>query len=218
MIQSLNYTPLNDYAAMLSNINDPLRQNGFKRWLFFPGMAFGATQKWWGDFGTRDFPHEGVDFCLYEGTDACVFEFAVNSAIPVVEDGVVRAVFRDYLGQAIVVEHGQWFDSNKKLLSIYAHTDPSPHIQSGVRLRKEEVIATTADTRSAKAKILSHLHFTLGLVSPNLSYDDFYWNLFRDPENVTLLDPLEVVPLPYHQPRAKIPERFINKSESLVRF
>ena len=91
---------------MLIDANEPLRQNGFKRWLFYPGMAFGSTQKWWGDFGIRDFPHEGIDFCLYEGEEGQIFHFNAGSAVPVVASGTIRAVFKDYLGHAIVVDHG----------------------------------------------------------------------------------------------------------------
>ena len=196
---------------MLSNTNDSLRQNGFKQWLFYPGMAFGTSQKWWGDFGIRDFPHEGIDFCLYEGTDGRIFHFEANSAIPMIEDGIVRAVFKDYLGQAIIVEHDHWPGSERRLLSIYAHTDPSPTVEPGLSVDKGSVIATTADTRNAKAIILPHLHFTLGLASPDLSYEKFYWNLIRDPGNIALLDPLAVIQLPYHQPSVRFPESFKGK-------
>lgn len=193
---------------MLSDANHQLRQNGFKRWLFYPGMAFGTTQKWWGDLGQRDFPHEGIDFCLYESQDNRILPFEASSNIPVIEDGVIRAVFKDYLGKAVIIEHDHRSGSEQRLLSIYAHTDPLPHIQTGVHVEKGMLIATTADTRNAKAKILSHLHFSMGLASPDLSFENFYWNLLREPENVTLLDPLKVTQLPYHQPSARIPEGF----------
>ncbi len=211
MTNSYGHEPLGDFTAMLSAANHQLQQNGFKRWLFYPGMAFDTTQKWWGDFGTRDFPHEGVDFCFYEGTDGQIFHFEANSIIPVIGDGVVRSVFKDYLGHAIIVEHAPWSGSEQNLLSIYAHTDPLPTVEPGLSVNKGAVIATTADTRNAKAKILSHLHFTLGLASPDLSYEDFYWNLIRDPANVTLLDPLTVIQPPYHQPSVRFPESFKGK-------
>lgn len=208
MIKSNAHLWLDDFAEIVLGANDSLRQNGFKQWLFYPGMAFNTKIKWWGDFGTRDFPHEGVDFCLYEGSDGRVFHFKANSVIPVIEDGAVRAVFKNYLGHAIIVEHGQWPGSEKPLLSIYAHTIPLPMVEPGLPVDKGSVIATTTDTRNAKAKILSHLHFSLGLASPDLFYENFYWNLIREPVNVELLDPLEVVQVPYHQPRKRIPERF----------
>lgn len=212
MTNSYGHEPLGDFAAMLSAANHPLRKNGFKRWLFYPGMAFGTTQKWWGDFGTRDFPHEGVDFCIYEGTDGQAFHFEVNSTIPVIDDGIVRAVFKDYLGHAIIVEHDPWPGSEQTLLSIYAHTDPLPTVELGLSVDKGSIIATTANTHTAKAKISSHLHFSLGLASPDLSYENFYWNLIREPANATLLDPLAVMRLPHHQPRVRIPEGFTNNA------
>jgi hypothetical protein len=36
-----------------------------KEWLFHPAMLFGSQNKWWGDLGKRDGPHEGLDLCLY---------------------------------------------------------------------------------------------------------------------------------------------------------
>ena len=206
------HNPLTNFAAMLSNANSPLRQNGFKRWHFYPGMSFGTIQKWWGDFGKRDFPHEGVDFCLYEGTDGQIFHLDANSAIPVIDDGLVRAIFKDYLGKAVIIEHDHWQGSEQRLLSIYAHTDPLPHIQTGVHVEKGMLIATTTDTRNAKAKILPHLHLSLGVASPDLSFENFYWNLLRDAQHVTLLDPLKVIQLPYHQPRARFPKSITNNA------
>lgn len=212
MTNRSSHNPLGDFAEMLSNANHQLRQNGFKRWLFYPGMAFGTTQKWWGDFGKRDFPHEGVDFCLYEGKEGQIFHFSAGSAVPVVTSGTIRAVFKDYLGHAIVVDHGPWPGSDQRLLSIYAHTLPERDIREDVSVETGRVIATTADTRNAKAKILSHLHFTLGLASPDLSYENFYWNLIRDPANITLLNPLEISRIPYHQSRERIPKDYINNA------
>ena len=42
-----------------------LDPDDFKCWVFSPGMLFDAPNKWWDDYGRRDFPREGMDFCLY---------------------------------------------------------------------------------------------------------------------------------------------------------
>jgi hypothetical protein len=55
------------------------------------------------------------------------------------------------------------------------------------------VIATIADTRRSKARILPHLHLPLSRPSPDLIYENFVWDIMRDPERVTLMDPMGVI-------------------------
>jgi hypothetical protein len=49
------------FTEMLIEENE-LDQNGFKNWIFCNGMLFNSPDKWWGDHGLRDYPHEGVDY------------------------------------------------------------------------------------------------------------------------------------------------------------
>lgn len=174
-----------------------LDQKGFEHWIFCPGMQFYSMKKWWGDHGQRDFPHEGVDFCLYRDRSNRTLRIDEKNRIPVIYDGVVKAVFKDYLGKALVIEHENMVDGNRKLLSIYAHTKPRNHIRIGVTVKEAEIIATLADTSRSKANIIPHLHFSLGLPSPTLSYNVFFWNIIRKSDLVTLLDPLNVLNLPH---------------------
>lgn len=167
--------------------------NGFKHWLFCPGMLFNAPDKWWGDHGQRDFPHEGLDFCLYRGQTGKIMRLDQNIRIPVMQDGVVRAMFADYLGRALVVEHVDAHNDNRRCLSVYAHTKPLETIEPGLFVKKGTVIATIADTSQSKARIFPHLHVSLGLPSAHLSYDRFVWNRMRDPGLVALADPLAIV-------------------------
>jgi murein DD-endopeptidase MepM/ murein hydrolase activator NlpD len=165
----------------------------FEHWLFCPGMLFHSPDKWWGDHGRRDFPHEGLDFCLYQGPSGKVLRLDPKTRIPVMQDGVVRAVFADYLGRALVVEHTDGPAPHQRCLSVYAHTKPLEAIKPGLFVKKGTVIATIADTGHSKAGILPHLHLSLGLPAARLSYDRFVWNRMRDPGRVALLDPLAIV-------------------------
>ena len=165
----------------------------FAHWLFCPAMLFNSPDKWWGDHGRRDFPHEGLDFCLYEGRSGQILRLDKNTRIPVIQDGVVRAMFADYLGRALIVEHVDAHDGNRRWLSVYAHTKPLEGIEPGLFVKKGTVIATIADTGQSKAGIFSHLHVSLGLPSDRLSYDRFVWNRMRDPDLVVLLDPLPII-------------------------
>lgn len=183
---------------MLIDEND-WDHNGFDNWIFCPGMLFNSPEKWWGDHGRRDYPHEGVDLCLYRDRSKRILRLDEKSRIPVMNDGVVKAIFTDYLGKAVIIEHETLESENERFLSVYAHTKPRADVKIGVMVKKGDIIANIAGTSRSKANIIPHLHFSLGLPSPSLSYDTFVWNIMRDPDMVTLLDPLEVIDWPYQQ-------------------
>lgn len=169
-----------------------LDRTGFQRWIFHSGMLFNAPDKWWGDFGRRDFPHEGLDFCLYRDKDGRIASLDETTRIPAVKTGRVMAVFKDYLGQAVVVEHPPAGSESQRWLTFYAHTHPVEGLAVGTVVTEGEVIATLADTSRSKAGILPHLHFSLGLTSAKISYQWFEWNVIRS-DDITLRDPLSVL-------------------------
>ncbi|MEE4111525.1 MAG: M23 family metallopeptidase [Desulfobacteraceae bacterium] len=185
----------NRFAEMLVEANR-IEAAAFKGWAFCPGMVFGSMDKWWGDHGQRDFPHEGVDFCLYEDRSGQVHRLDEKTRIPVMADGVVRAMFKDYLGQAVIVEHED-LQGGGLYLSVYAHTRPREGLRPGNAVRAGDIIATVADTRHSKAKILPHLHLSIGHPSPDLAYENFVWNIMRDPGRVTLLNPMDAIDGPW---------------------
>ena len=180
------------FTRMLIEAN-MLDHENFRNWIFCPGMLFGSPDKWWGDHGIRDFPHEGIDLCLYADRTGRICRLDEQTRIPVIQDGMVKAMFTDYLGRAIILEHQNELSENKKILSVYAHTKPIEGIRPGAAVKKGDVIATIADTSSSKAKILPHLHLSLGIPSPTLPYESFVWNIMRNPMLVTLLDPHDAV-------------------------
>jgi murein DD-endopeptidase MepM/ murein hydrolase activator NlpD len=180
------------FTAMLIEANG-FNPDDFQGWAFCPGMRFDSPDKWWGDHGQRDFPHEGIDFCLYEDAAGNLARVDETTLVPAMHNGVVKALFADYLGQAVVVEHDSIRGGGGRFLSVYAHTEPRDGIQPGAVVREGDIIATIADTRRSKAKILPHLHFSLGRPSPGLVYEPFVWNIMRDPGRVTLVDPIDLV-------------------------
>ncbi len=184
------------FTEMLIEANN-LDPDDFQSWVFWPGMLFDSTDKWWGDYGQREFPHEGIDFCLHKELSGRVQRLDERTRIPVMHDGVVRALFNDYLGQAVILEHENMQDQNGKLLSVYAHTKPEEGIRPGVSVNAGDIIATIADTSRSKANILPHLHVSFGAPSPALIYDPFVWNSMRDPRQVKLLDPLDLIDWPH---------------------
>lgn len=183
-----------------------LKPDEFRRWTFCQGMLFNAPDKWWGDHGLRDFPHEGIDLCQYENNSGAIQRLDHRTRIPVMHDGVVRAMFTDYLGRAVIIEHRQLGAKTRKYLSVYAHTQPLSGLDVGTGVKQGDIIATIADTSHSKANILPHLHFSLGIPSNNLSYAGFVWNVMRDPEMITLLDPLVIIDRPHHTLNTENPE------------
>ena len=184
------------FTARLIEANgyDP---DDFKCWVFCAGMLFGAPDKWWGDFGRRDFPHEGLDFCLFRDAAGNVRRLGERTQIPVMRDGRVRALFNDYLGQAVVIEHHRHAACTEKTLAVYAHTRPRAGILPGIEVREGEIIATIAGTAQAKASILPHLHLSFGRPSADIVYEPFVWNQMRDPDRVTLMNPQGLVDWPF---------------------
>ncbi len=183
-----------------------LESADFNCWAFCRGMLFESPDKWWGDHGLRDFPHEGIDLCIYADRSRVIQRLDEKTRIPVMHDGVVRATFKDYLGRAVIIEHVNPANLPGKFLSVYAHTKPLPGIGVDTCLREGDVIATIADTSHSKAKILPHLHFSLGIPSNRLSYEGFVWNVMRNPEMVILLDPQVVLDRPHCKLNVDNPE------------
>jgi len=190
------HSTIASFTDMLIERN-AIHPDDFQFWVFREEMLFSASGKWWGDFGRRDFPHEGIDLCLYADSSGKICRLNEQTCIPVMHDGVVKAVFKDYLGMAIIIEHVFGRGQDARYLSAYAHTLPQNGIQPGKKVVCGDVIATIADTSTSKAKILPHLHYSFGRPSPGLGYEKFFWNMMRDPDLITLLDPLTHINWPY---------------------
>jgi murein DD-endopeptidase MepM/ murein hydrolase activator NlpD len=186
------------FTKMLIEKNG-LDQRGFEGWIFCQGMLFNSPDKWWGDHGRRDFPHEGIDLCMYLDHSRRIRRLDEETRIPVMQDGVVKAMFKDYLGQTVVIEHENSASDTGLFISLYAHTNPRSKIVVGVIVKEGDIIATFGDTRNSKSQIIPHLHFSLGQPSKSFSYEGFVWNTIRTPEMITLLDPLAVIDWPYQE-------------------
>ena len=116
-------------------------------------------------------------------------QLGAETCIPAMHDGVVRAMFPDYLGQAVIIEHANAADENQPCLSAYAHTAPSEKIKPGVIVSRGDIIATLSDTLHSKAKILPHLHYSIAHVTPDMVYEGMARNDMRDPAKIVLMNP-----------------------------
>jgi len=186
------------FTEMLIEANAP-ELRGFDRWIFCEGMLFNSPNKWWGDRGRRDFPHEGIDLCLYRDGSGRIRRIDDNIRFPAVAAGTVQAMFKDYLGTAVLVEHQIQATGSQRLISFYAHTNPDPNIGVGMMVKEGDIIGALADTSHSKAGIRPHLHFSIGMPTKSFSYDGLVWNTIRRPEMMILLDPLPVIDRPYQK-------------------
>jgi len=170
-----------------------LDQSGFKEWVFCPGMLFNSTDKWWGNQGKRDKPHEGLDVCLYRDREDMILRLAEKARVPVLYDGTVVRIVDDFLGKSVFIEHSFSDDDNNRLCTIYGHTIPEETLYVGKIVKKGDVIATLADASRSATNILPHLHISLGWTSKVLSYDRLDWETIGAQDALTLLDPLQVI-------------------------
>jgi murein DD-endopeptidase MepM/ murein hydrolase activator NlpD len=180
------------FTEILIRRND-LDQGGFNGWVFCPGMLFNSTDKWWGNQGKRDKPHEGLDLCLYKDREDTILRLGEKAKIPVIYDGTVVAIVDDFLGKSVIIEHLFSDYDNNRLCTIYGHTIPEDTLYVGKIVKQGDVIATLADLSTSKTGIFPHLHISVGWTSKEISYDSLDWENIGDPNTVTLLDPLQVI-------------------------
>ena len=174
-----------------------LRDAGFDRWAFYPGMLFGARKKWWGLRGTRPRPHEGIDLCLYTDERGRAFGLDASARIPVMFDGQIVKVEKDFLGQSVYVGHEIDDGHGRRLWTMYGHTKPGDHVQPGERVRQGEIIASLAKAGEEGTGLITHLHLSMAWLSPDRASQEISWEKLHDPGIATLLDPLHAMGCPY---------------------
>jgi murein DD-endopeptidase MepM/ murein hydrolase activator NlpD len=173
--------------------NNALGKGGFKEWVFCPGMLFNSTDKWWGDQGKRDKPHEGLDLCFYKDGKGTILRLGEKAKVHVIYDGIIVGIIEDFLGKSVIIEHFLSDSDNNRLCTIYGHTVPKDHLYVGKTVKMGDVIATLADSNRSKTNIFPHLHISLGWTSKAISYDRLNWENIGATNTVTLLDPLQVI-------------------------
>lgn len=170
-----------------------LDERDFEEWIFCPGMLFSASNKWWGDQGKRDKPHEGLDLCLYRNRRDRILRLDEKTKIPVMYDGVVVKIINDFLGKSVIIEHSLPGSNNSRFCTIYGHTDPHGSVHVGRIVKEGDIIATLADSSKSKTNIFPHLHISLGWTSKIISYDKLDWETIGATNTLTLIEPLSVI-------------------------
>ena len=156
-------------------------------------MLFNTLDKWWGDQGKRDNPHEGVDLHLYKDRQDQIRRLDDKTKIPVMYDGVVVNIIDDFLGKSVIMEHRLPDDDYRRFCTIYGHTSPYDTLQAGSIVREGDIIATLAEARKPNANIFSHLHISLGWPSKDIAYERLDWETIGTQNTLVLMDPLHVI-------------------------
>ncbi len=104
---------------------------GFQEWAFSPGMLFNSNDKWWGNQGKREMPHEGLDLCFYRDRENRIHHLNEKTKIPVLYDGVIVRVMDDFIGKSVMVEHRFYKSSYPRFCTIYGHTTPLDGLDIG---------------------------------------------------------------------------------------
>ena len=164
--------------------------DGFKRWLFQPGMLFNSLEQWWGTKGQRAVAHEGLDLYSFEDAQGIIKIVDRSIKIPAAFAGKIIKIDQDFLGKSIYLSHEIYSAGGRQLFSIYGHTAPLKALQPGKIVAEEEIMAAISGSPPQKSTISPHLHLSFAWIPPTISPDQLNWpNLNHDPA-ITLIDPL----------------------------
>lgn len=175
--------------------SNPGLAQGFKHWLFYEAMLFDASHTWWQYSGMRDRPHEGVDLSLYRDGPGRCRRLNHGTRIPVILDGMVVKIFRDFLGQSLYMSHELGDGKGRRLYSFYGHIKSLPGVGPGRRMKEGEVVGMIADPKMDKKTIHPHLHLSIAWVPDTFSSDRLDWETMVTEKEIVLLDPLKVLDL-----------------------
>lgn len=170
-----------------------LDERGFKEWILCTGMLFNARDKWWGDNGKRDRPHEGIDLCLYRNRRGKILPIDKNTKIPAMYDGVVVRIINDFLGKSLILEHSFGDSDNGRFYTIYGHIIPYGGLHVDRTVKEGDIIGTLSDSVNLKLKIFPHLHISIGWTSRAIPHVKIDWKTISSPDTLTLLNPIVVI-------------------------
>ncbi|MDP2852459.1 MAG: hypothetical protein Q8O23_03530 [Gallionella sp.] len=160
-------------------------------WLFLPGMLFEDRSAWWKN-GPRQSPHEGIDLLFLADRSGQRQELPPQVLVPAVWDGEVVAIFEDFLGSTVAVQHPVMDGQGWRLISVYGHVRPL--VACGEQVLTGEALAEVAGgkVRGSSAPP-DHLHLSLGWLAPGWSATELGWPTLWANPGIRLIDPLPLI-------------------------
>jgi hypothetical protein len=179
------------FADLLANNSDYL--DGFKRWIFHPGMLFNSLDKWWGDKKQRTTAHEGIDLCYFEDSLRRVKKVDQYLRIPATFAGTIIKVDNDFLGKSIYLKHEISSESGAQLYTVYGHLKPCRAVEAGRTVQQGEIIAVISDPAGNGVQILPHLHLSFAWIPDPMPPDRLTWKNHSTDRRIRLIDPLSIL-------------------------
>ena len=179
-----------DFGKMFAERNGLLEQQ-FHEWAFHPGMLFHSLEKWWGDRGRRQSPHEGLDIAFFLDRSRAIVPIPQHAVVPVLLDGEVLALGEDdFFGKTLYVKHPYGKESDRVLCTIYGHITPRRDLRPGNTVKAGETIASVSDFGTPKSGIATHLHLSVAWMPETSTGKTWTWKDINDSGEVELIDPM----------------------------
>jgi len=171
-----------------------LQNQGFIAWRFLPGMSFGEDCAWWGRQDNRPSSHEGLDFRCFVDSQGRTIPLAEGMLVPVAEEGDIRQIFNDFLGQSVLIAH-DLCGNGRRLYSIYAHIKAVDTCRLGEHVLAGQIIGSIAYGRCRTAaagsgQVPAHLHLSY-LWLPLSFQKTFDWRTAHLDQEIIFIDPAE---------------------------
>ncbi len=169
----------------------------FAQWAFHPGMLFHSRQRWWGNGGFRNRPHEGIDLCLFIDQAGSVQILDRGAQIPAIYGGTVKTVIDDYLGKTIFIAHDIYDGTGTQLYTIYGHLEPRAGLAQGALLAEDENVGCISGIADRRLPIIPHVHISVAWIPEKFPPERLTWKMMNDSPEITLLNPLAVLSCHY---------------------
>jgi hypothetical protein len=179
---------MNQFQRYLDTIARVNSLSGPVTWYFYPGMLQDSPEKWWGDFGRRATPHEGIDISLFRSGSGPLRTFTQTTCIPAMARGWVKNICDDFIGTTLVTVLDP--EALDPVLFVYAHLNIHPSLSHGSQVEPGQIIAQVATPVSMPPGMQPHLHLSCVQVSQGHAHCRLDWSLFADRNRATLINPV----------------------------
>jgi len=165
------------------------------QWIFYPGMLFASLEKWWNQGSLRICAHEGIDMLACMDREGQILKVDTNTEVPAVFEGQIIRVLKDFLGMSVFLMHHIYDERNRRLCTVYGHTDPDAGVLEGEVLKSGDIIGRVAAVNKCERIVPPHLHLTVAWIPAEVSRLD--WEIMGCCDAITLVDPLQILTCKY---------------------
>lgn len=171
---------------------------GFDRFVFLPGMGFGAMEKWWPPAGRRTFSHEGVDLCLFQTRSNLLFRLDETIRVPLIHPGKIVGLIPDFIGKTVIASHRVSGNGHEdEFYTFYGHVTPDTHLAVGDTLNSGDIFARITDADIRRTRLPAHLHVSAAWCRRLPSAETLTWPLLNRMNRAAFIDPLYLLAIPY---------------------